>query len=201
MYCDIVILPPPAVREQIGQAVRTATRHTSPLYAVDNRALIPHLSLYHIHLPKVRLEKLAKLVQEVAKHYHKQVLASRGLRETGKSGASLCLYFIKSKPLEELHRRFVRTCRSLRIGEMPWTSQRPPTSLEVLYRKRYGTQHVLRFFNPHVTLCKIERPADAKAVAKQLQKLRCRFVADTIAITEVNFWHQVTRVIKKFTLT
>ncbi len=33
-----------------------------------------------------------------------------------------------------------------------------------------------------------------------LNNIKFKFTADTIAICEVNFWHQVTRVIKTFKL-
>jgi hypothetical protein len=195
MYYDVVVLPPKEIRENVGRQVRNESRAYTSKFLVDNRKLIPHLSLFHIRTSVANIKKVEATVKKLLDNYQPQVVRSCGI--IVHSNNSISLNLSKPKELNFLHRKIVAQGKDFRTGEMPWTSKgRMPTKLEVLYRQRYGTQHLLKFFNPHLTLGMFIEADAAKIVARKLSKLRCTFVADTIAIAEVNRLHQVTRVIK-----
>lgn len=200
MYYDIVILPPSNVRDAVGRAVGRTTRGREVVFAVDNRTLTPHLSLFHIRTSNSGIREVAATVAKVLTKYRAPLLRSRGIA-LPPGTSTLSLRLTKPAALERLHHELVSKCRGFRTGQMPWTNRtRLPTRTERLYRDRYGTQHVLRFFAPHLTLAKFADPQQALTAAREMRQLRSSFVGDTVAICEVDFWHQVTSVGPQFVL-
>lgn len=197
MYCDIVILPPPKLRHRIGQQVRIVTRGKPATFIVDNIKLIPHLSLFHIRTSKTQLAKISNMVEQIIKIYTAQKIQTTNVR-VGSSG-TVVLFLSKPKQLKKLHRELVSKCKIFRTGQMPWTNKQQPNKTEALYRRRYGTQHVLKFFNPHLTLAKLNIK-NPKVIAQKLNKIRFSFMGNIVAICQVNYWHQVTKIIYAFRL-
>ena len=194
MLLDIVILPPAKLRERIGQAVLRATRGVACKYVIDNEKLIPHVSLFHIRTSKLRLAELSKIVREIAGQYKPFKIKSKGVRV----GNPLYFWLSNDKNFKKIHRDTVLKSYHLRTGEMPWTSTKLPTKLESYFRKKYGTQHVLGLKSPHFTLVRLKNKADSQMVARRLSSFKFEFIASEVAICEVNFWHQVTRILKRF---
>ncbi len=199
MLLDIVILPPSDVRKKIGQAVLSATQGVVCKYVVDNKKLIPHVSLFHIKTSKIRLSKLSPIVKEIT-HQQRPFLVKS---ERMKAENTLSLRLFNSQAFKKMHRNTVLKCYHLRTGEMPWTpinlpAINLPTKLEKYFRKKYGTQHVLRLKKPHFTLACLKNKIDAQIVAKRLSNMKVSFKVKEVAICEVNFWHQVTKVLERF---
>lgn len=114
----------------------------------------------------------------------------------------LIYWLTKTRELESLRRDIFEIAQPLRTGIMPWASQKLPTRREAINRKRFGTEYNVSAatFRPHFTLAMFKDPSDAQGAFQMLNNIKFKFTADTIAICEVNFWHQVTRVIKTFKL-
>ncbi|MFA4818380.1 MAG: hypothetical protein WC621_00905 [Patescibacteria group bacterium] len=194
MLLDIVILPPVKLRERIGKAVLNATQGVAYRYVIDNKKLIPHVSLFHIKTSKTRLSKLSQIVEEITHQQKSFVIKSERI----KPDSTLSLRLSNSQAFKKMHRNMVLKCYHLRTGEMPWTPIDLPTKLEKYFRKKYGTQHVLRLKEPHFTLVCLKNKTDVQIVAKRLSNMRVKFIVKEVAICEVNFWHQVTRILKRF---
>ena len=198
MLLDIVILPPLKLRQRLGKKVREAAKGISSVFVVDNKKFIPHLSLFHIRTSKTRIRNLKSRIREVLKKYQVFKLETLGFYWGGGPGHQwICQEIINPKILARLHEEIIKTCNDLRTGMMPSTSRRL-SKLKKYYRNKYGVSHLLKFFRPHFTLGMVKSKEDLKDMIKRMRPLRIKFLADTVAITEVNFWHQVTRVIKRF---
>ncbi|MBI2356362.1 MAG: threonylcarbamoyl-AMP synthase [Candidatus Doudnabacteria bacterium] len=200
MLLDIVILPPAELRHKLGTQIKHAAQGYPHIFVVDNKILIPHVSLFHIRSSNQKLKKMAQIIQDVIKKHKLPEIRSIALdvgNEVGRSWFGIGLS--NSKRLRALHEAMVYSLRDLRTGMMPVTSKHvSKQGLE--YRKNFGSRHILKNFYPHITLAMFKNPLDAKAIAQKWKGLRLNFVPQEVAITEVNFWHQVTRVIKKFKL-
>lgn len=198
MLLDIVILPPQKLRRKIGKKIEVATKGLKPVFVVDNKKFIPHLSLFHVRTSKGRINKLEARIKEVLKEYRSIWLQSKGV-ELSKSGSGIIFYKVANpRELGRLRKQIFKACYPLRTGMMPWfISNRRPTNEELESRKKYGT-HLK--FHPHFTLTLLSDTKDVRTVARKIKSMKFKFLADTVAITEVNFWHQVKRIIKKFKL-
>ena len=77
MLLDIVVLPPANIRQKVGQAILRATRGADCKYVVDNKKLIPHVSLFHIRTSQRRLKLIEQQVKSVLGQYKATVLMSQ----------------------------------------------------------------------------------------------------------------------------
>ncbi len=199
MLLDIVILPPRALGERLGKKVKEAVRGIPSIFAVDNKVLFLHLSLFHIKISKQRLGLLSDKIKEIMQNYK-----PFGIRSLGsyvfKKGNWVSFELAKSKTFMRLHKNIVLGSYRLRTGTMPFTSKRKMTKLERVYRKKYGTQHIFRLKKPHFTVAKFRSFEDARKAARKLEPGKFSFSADVVAIAEVNFWHQVIKILKTFKL-
>ena len=201
MFLDIVILPPKELRERLGKKIKQATADYPKVIVVDNKKFIPHVSLFHIRTSKAGLKKISKLLPEIIKNYRSIKLSSTIFDIRGESGRIwFVLGLTNPRELRKLNSKVVYACRSFRTGMMPFTSKRKATKLEKQYRKDFGSRHILKLFRPHITLAMLKHKDDARAVERKWRGLKLNFTPDEVAITEVNYWHQVTRIIKKFKL-
>ncbi len=198
MLLDVVILPSAKLRRKLGRKIKKAVNSIPHVFVVDNKKLIPHLSLYHIRTTKVRFDKLVELVHEIIKSYKPFKLKSKG-EQTFPSGI---VYYSIYKPavLQRLHREVVDKCRILKTGPVPWNHARRPTKQETHYFKKYGSRLLLKFFKPHFTMVKLKNLDNGTKVIRKMKLGKFGFLADTVAICEVNNWLQVTKILKTFKL-
>lgn len=198
MLLDIVILPPPKLREQLGKKTKQAVKGYPHVFVVDNKKFIPHASLFHLNTSRQELEKIESIVNRISREFKPTKI--RNLRFQ-KHEHSVGFELSNNPTLQKLNRDIVNNLYRLRTGEMPWSPSRPPTKLEKKRREKYGTQwNVEGYFHPHFTMARFKNPNDGQEVVKKMSSIKFDFLADTIAICEVNFYHQVTRVIKEFKL-
>jgi 2'-5' RNA ligase len=199
MLLDIVILPPAKLRESIGEKIRQATKNMPAVFVVDNRKLIYHLSLFHIKLSERRLMKLEAVVGDIVKKYRSCNI--RPLAFENYSPNEVWCRLSNNKILKNLNKEIVESCYTLRTGAMPWSGKKPPAGLDKKLRIKYGTQHNIgKRFVPHFTIAEFRDPEITDRLVTILKSINFSFLADTVAICEVNRQHQVVRVIKKFKL-
>jgi ssDNA-binding Zn-finger/Zn-ribbon topoisomerase 1 len=93
-------------------------------------------------------------------------------------------------------------CRKFRKGELfPWYKNYPFSKLDKSYIKKYGSYwSVGKNFDPHLTMVKYKVPADGPKMIKKMGRFGFKFLADTVAVCEINKNGQVIKVIKKFKL-
>lgn len=181
MLLDVVILPPAKLLGKIGKKITEAVRGMSAVFVADNQKLISRISLFHIRIKKNRLEKLSQKVQEVIKKHRQFIMKSTGTFLEPKTEWIIWFSLNNSAAFIKLHREIVESCYRFRTGMMPFNPER-----------------ILRLKKAHTTLAKLKNREDAESAFRELQNVKFSFRVNEVAITEVNFWHQVTRVIKRF---
>ena len=198
MLLDIVILPPSGLRKKLGKKIKSAVNPFPHIFVVDNKKFIPHISLFHIHTSKKKIREMSKIIKKILVNHRAIKMSSIGFDvglEPGQSWFGVSLN--NSKELRQLHKEVVYSCRDLRTGKMPTTSKKI-TKLELEYRENFGSRHILKLFYPHITLAMLKNIADTKTIEKQWKGLKINLTPKEVAITKVNYWHQVTKIIKKF---
>ncbi|MBI5733343.1 MAG: hypothetical protein HY973_00135 [Candidatus Kerfeldbacteria bacterium] len=198
MLLDIVILPPNRIRKLVGQAVVKSVGDFKYRYIIDNKHLIPHLSLFHININKRKLAALVAVVKKNISNYQPVEISTKNILVDG-NGVFILLSNRKS--LINLNRKMVRYCYPLRDGMIPWMSKRLPNKLEKFNRKTYGTYYNIgKAFQPHFTVVKLKFDTDAKIVGEEMKNIHFSFMGNTIAICQINDYSQVTKVLKTFKL-
>ncbi|MFA4818381.1 MAG: hypothetical protein WC621_00910 [Patescibacteria group bacterium] len=196
MLLDIVILPPYKIRNLVGQAVVKSVGDFKYKYIIDNKKLIPHVSLFHVNINKRKLSNLVAAVKKSINNYQPVKISTKNILVDGNG---VWILLSNHKSLINLNRKMVRYCYPLRDGMIPWMSKRLPTKLEKFNREKYGTHYNIgKAFRPHFTMVKLKFDADAKIVGQRMKIIRFFFTANTIAICQVNNYCQVTKIIKKF---
>ncbi|MFA4818379.1 MAG: hypothetical protein WC621_00900 [Patescibacteria group bacterium] len=193
MLLDIVILPPSEVRKKVGRIIPKSVTKRMTL-VVDNKKFIPHISLFHLKTNKAGLLEVIKATEEVIKDC--RPLVFRSLNYSA-SNRWLTLFLSNSKHLKKLNTEIINKCFLLRTGTMPWTEDYPPTKQAINNRKRLGNNGG-RSFKSHFTIGVAKSAVDAKEIVDVLKPVKMKFISNQIAVCEVNFWHQVTKVLKKF---
>lgn len=199
MLLDIVILPPAGLRRKIGKRIKKATRGVRCTFIVDNSNLIPHQSLFHLKTSKARLPKLLAVVDGIAKKYPKIKYQSKGAVLSPRGSGIAYYLLLKPEILVKLHKEVLNKCHKFRTGVVLWNLKKEIWGYNKTYRQKYGSQHILKNFHPHVTMVRLKRAEDAPKVLRKM-KMNFKFTAREIYVCEVNNWLQVKRVIKKFKL-
>lgn len=197
MLLDIVILPPAKIRDKIEKAITKSVAGIAHGFVVDNRKLIPHLSLFHIRTSAQRLPKLYTVLEDILTRYKPLAISKSGFYGFGPYA---CFETNNPAKLGQLHREVVFRCHNLRTGAMPSTTKKL-TTWDREYFRKYGSRHLLGNFRPHFTLAQLRNEKDIDKLDKRLWNIRFKFLADTVAVTEVNKYWQVTKILKTFKLT
>src|SRR3989344_3375015 len=193
MRLDIVILPPKDLAERLGQVSRNLKTKYPLVFAVENQKLLPHNTLFHIKTNKLKeLEAIVKRIAETHEPFRVEF-------DKATAGRFFFGYWHRNNnKLKELHNSVVRQTQHLSTG--PIFTKKEESKREQ-YRKKYGTPGVFEFYSPHFTVGYAKNLKDMPAIFKDLNKFKYKdFIADNIAIAEVDEWWQVKRVIKTFKL-
>jgi len=191
-YYDVVILPPPPIRDHAMELSEKLYR-IGGLWRLGKRAFLPHISLFHI---PVRDEDLDKFLNELQRIVD---TARWGSLETTAFDMPVMMV---SKPdwLRNLHHRVVRrTVGFLNRkyqAEKTWSLERfSGRRLEFAkkYLRQYGTPMVGMNFRPHITLSsfKGKEPVDT-----ELRVHRMTFHADRLHVCELGQSHSCHRIIR-----
>ncbi|MBI5466386.1 MAG: hypothetical protein HY974_03805 [Candidatus Kerfeldbacteria bacterium] len=194
MLLDIVILPPVSVRRRLGKLASHLNHQYPARYVVDNKKLIPHISLYHFYT----LPKCLPLVEAVVKKILSNIRPFSIKGALLKKGRySIGLEIQKSKFIKRLNSAVLLQYAPLRTRSMPSTFEYKMTRQVKQAIKNYGTVGTVINYEPHITLLadfKLSRVKEKGSVGTYPVNFR----ANEIAITEVNKWYQVTRILKRF---
>ena len=149
MFLDIVILPP----ADIGRAVEKLTAKLARSFLlrmrVDNRKLYPHISLYHLVVPRGRVKTA---VAEVSRLVAGQKRIPITLQKVRGGKVFLGVSVKNTQALFRLHQKILLGLSKFHVGvpEAPWGAPQPvrPTP----YLKKFGVDGVLNFFWPTMSL-------------------------------------------------
>lgn len=197
MEFDIVLLPPKKLSRQIGNIVREADRNFGFSVVVDDRKLLPHISLLHLKSRQAKLSGVISALKVISLKHRKFGLSfgstfERSLYFHYKIGKTVKLYW--------MHKEVVETVSGFRTGTV-WLPKSPQNQIQKKYFKFYGVGNVLNFFDPHFTLGRLKNSAYKKTAIKFLNSQSLpKFTIDRLAVTKVNKHHQVVKIIKEFKL-
>jgi len=197
MLINIVLLPPKELSEKIGRFVRKLSKIYKLQMAVDNKKLLPHISLLHIKTLPSRLSAIIETIKAISqKHQAKPIKLAKPKIGSDYFASNLA----QSKTLMALHKEVVLKIHQFKTG-FSSVGNRKGKRLERLYIKKYGAGNILKYFQPHITLGIVKNPRDLSRIKPVLSKLRFRgFKSNRLALTQVNSRHQVFKIIKEFKL-
>jgi 2'-5' RNA ligase len=194
-YFDVVILPPPSVRDYAIALSAQLQKHGSK-FVLGRRRYLPHISLYHIPVRPENFNDFCVQVQEVVE---------------SSSGGELKLQSIQlpllmtDKPswLKTLHLDLIKNTNRLFDwdygAEDSWSSLSIPSNSRVRakgYIKKYGSPFVGTLFAPHITLASFEDKSVVDEIAP-LTFIPMSFRVDTIHICELGPSHSCQRIIQE----
>ena len=197
MLIDIVILPQKNLRKKIGVKMKKEIGHAPNFFVVDNKKLIPHLSLWHM---KTSYQKISKIVQElkrVAKEQKPIKINSFEFHAIEKYKGCLEFLVKENKDLAKLQQKVFQKIYPYKTGLMPQFA----SFLKIKYSeeklreiKKYGRS---LGFHPHFTMGWLKNEKDIIGVVKKMRAVKFKFQAKEIYICEIDKWWQVKRIIKK----
>lgn len=196
MLLDVVILPPKGVRRKIGSKLEKEIKKLPHIFIVDNKELIPHVSLWHLRISETKIHILARELRKITKGQKPIKITSTDLHIVGKYKVCLSLAIKKSTALEKLQQKVFQISYPLRTGMMPqfapvfghWTGRKLEEA------KKFGKP---LGFTPHITAGWMENEKGAQQIVKNMKGVRFDFWAKEIYICEIDRWWQVRRIIKK----
>ena len=170
-------------------------------YFIDNKKLIPHLSLFHLRTTESRFRKLEQIVEKIASRFAGFPIESIKFEQYG-DGTGVNYVLSKPRELQKLNKETVVRVKSLRTGVLyPWYRTRKYSRIQQDYIKKYGTiWSVEKGFIPHFTMGRFISRGDAAKVVEKMKKINFEFMADTIAICEINNNGQVYKILKTLKL-
>lgn len=197
MLIDIVILPPEKIRNMVGVRVRKAFGNSPNFFVVDNKNLIPHLSLWHLRTSEKKLPKIAEELQQVVGKQKPIKIISSKFRGIPKYKGCLEFPVKNNNSMRSLQKKVFENVHKYKTGIMP--SFAPFLKLKVSKQKSKEVKKYGRGlgFHPHFTMGWLKNEEGISGVVKNMQKVKFNFFAKEIYICEVDSWWQVKRIIKK----
>lgn len=197
MLIDIVILPPEKIRNILGSRMKKEVSDSSNFFVVDNKNLIPHLSLWHLKTSEKKLSKIAKELQQVVdKQKPIKVITSR-FRVIKKYKGCVEFPVKNNRSLEILQKKVFEKIYHYKTGIMPPFAsflKLDKTDKKLSEIKKYGRS---LGFHPHFTMGWLKNEEDILRVVKNMQKVKVSFLTKEIYICEVDRLWQVKRIIRK----
>ena len=201
MLLDIVILPPRGLREKIGARARKAAAGIKCKYLIDNRKLIPHVSLFHIRTDRAGYIKIQKKLLEIsqeAKPFHMRAVGF----ESPEGSGYFWIRYHNSKSFKALHKKVLSELHPLRRGRIISRSLIKPSASQSRYWKKYGSPYILKLLTPHITIGRLKDPdlILQRKIAGRFGQLSSDFKNSELALCEVNHDCQVNKILKTFKL-
>ena len=197
MLLDIVILPPKEIRSRIGLQMKKEVGNSLNYFVVDNKKLIPHLSLWHLRTSEKRLPKIIGGLKQVVKNQKPIKISSSGFRDLGKFKGCVTFRVKNNKSMEVLQDKVFKNIYHHKTGMMPSFAlflRLQSTKKKLKEVKKYGRE---LGFHPHFTMGWLKNKKDVLKIVKNMQKVKFNFLAKEIYICEIDKWWQVKRIIKK----
>lgn len=194
---DIVLLPPKNISRQIGKNVVALNKQIPLALLVDNKKLLPHISLLHLKTSKSNIRKISLEAKNLAAKFHK---ISLFFGNPYAGSHYFCIAIHKNKRLFALHRNAVKNFASFALGNvgLPETGR---TKLQRFYIKKYGAGNILKYFHPHFTLGHAKAKKDLPKILELAGKMKFKnFTAARLAAAKVNKHYQAVKIIKEFKL-
>jgi len=195
MNLDIVILPPASIRKKVAVLTRSLEKKYKMEWVVDNKKLTPHISLYHVLVEDGDVEKV---ISRIGKLIRKIKAGKSIMLKPYGAAAFLSLEVKLTQAQSDFQKKVVKELNALRTGDCGLPAG---NRLGRKYIEKYGSPSVFENFIPHITLgMKKSQQSLGDLVQLATKSEFNEFKTDTIAVTKVNNYHQVTKIFKTFKL-
>ncbi|MDP2933368.1 MAG: 2'-5' RNA ligase family protein [bacterium] len=197
MLLDIIILPPAEIRKAIGRLSGEISRRHSLAWKVDDKKLIPHISLYHLNCSPQRIPEITKYLKILASETRPVRLA---IEKGSYDGPYFGMNVSMSNLLSDLHHAVVYGVKHLRSFGMPLFFL-PTKKLQKKYYKNFGVFKILKYFSPHITIGMVKNTGDLPKIVKLVRLPKfATFNGKQLALAEIDKRWQVTKILKTFKL-
>lgn len=178
MQAHFVVLPPTNVAKKCGELAKKYSKKFPSYFALDNKRLIPHITLFTLEINKKNWLDAQKSTAQILGKFKKLNLAiSRHSYYLRQDGDWLALKIKQSTYLSKLRTELFSTLKKLDASGIK-----------------------LKHYSPHITLTKFKPGYRAKAATKGSQLIKLNFTANTVAICQDAGFSQVYKIIKQFKL-
>ena len=193
MLLDIVILPPQKLRQEIGKNIRIAVGSYPHVFLVDNKKLIPHLSLWHVNTSRDRIGDIEKESKQIVRNQKPIKINSDNFRYLEERKNNIEFTVKENRALASLREKVFKKVYPYKTGAMPpFFGKWKPEKMEQV--RKYGRPPE---FHPHFTMGWLKHEEHSPDVVKRMKGVKFSFLANEIYICEVDEWWQVTKIIKK----
>ena len=175
MDVRFIVCPPAKINKLTSRLALKAKRPQSQ-FIVDNRKLLPHITLFHLQIRKDRLPEVIKITADLVKNFSALNLKLVGY--TADKQGWLVIDIKLTKQLERLRKNLFFAVKEYN-------------------RTRYMLK---KFYHPHITLTKYNDSKTARLVKRQSLPQRENFRSNFVAVGLSDKHFQVYKVIKKFKL-
>ena len=174
-------------------------REKKSLFVLDDRTLIPHVTLYPVAFSQKDLPGVKALLKQIAAETVSFQMISSSYR-SDKDGY-VNVGYKKSPRLHALQKQIITQVNQLLHGRIKYPGKLRTNSMRMTEReayKRYGYKHVGRSYYPHVTFTKFDafRPTAFAGIPLE----RFSFKADTIALCSMGEYGTCTGLIEMFSV-
>jgi L-threonylcarbamoyladenylate synthase len=192
MRLDVVILPPDNINGKVGELAKKLDQKYDLIFKVDNKKLFPHVTLFHLDTKKTNLAKIRKQIEKISKRWKgfELVYAKPGYSDSGYFNFELQ----KSRDIYRLHQAVVGSLYKYSDKKR----HKGLSGLENKYYAKYGSRRILKLYQPHITIGR--HSGNNGRVVKDIKAEFSSFVADNIALAEIDNQAQVVRIFNRYKL-
>lgn len=196
-YYDVVILPPPAIRDR-AIAVSKRLQRFGTKFVLSKHHYLPHISLYHIKIRRGSLPRFLSELKEIVQTISTGNIQLNGyVRVPGFSGYWRAR---RTQWFQRLQARLVTRMAKYFDWEYGvkrlWEEKDWWTPLMRRNVKKYGSPLVGREYDPHITFTIFANPSTERLVSVHPPKLpRMTFRATGISVCTIGPAHSCQRIV------
>jgi 2'-5' RNA ligase len=179
---DIVIAPPSHIRNSAILKSRQLKKNGT-LFTLSNTDRFPHISVYMIKIPLKNLGKVQKEVKKIAESIKPFPVTSYRYRYYDKVWVSI--RYFRNIHLRRLQKMILDRINPLREGHLMDNDKLNLRSMPIKKQRaleKYGFRRVLKEYNPHITLTKLQNQLSLPKMDIKLKWDDMSFTANKLAI-------------------
>lgn len=174
MNYRIAILPSAKASKTVGKLATQFSKKFPSYFAVDNKKLLPHITLLVVDMPAKKRNEMFADVKE---------------------------YLVKQKPISLVIKQYESHRGGWFSLEVNHSFRLAKLRLQLARKLRKYGKISQEVFMPHITLTKYKKEEDAKLSAQSKVKASIKVKAEIVGICLSNKYSQVYKVINKYKLT
>lgn len=175
--------------EKISQKVvflsQKIDKENEAIFILDGVQFHPHITIYSPEYPKSNIDKISKILKEIADRTIKVQLS---IQETKSHDGYIGIYFELSQEIKSLHEEIVARLNPLRESHLKERDQSgsdyqmnfSPEQLENIVK--YGYPDAINLYKPHLTIVRLKDELSAERITKELKWEATQFFIEKLAL-------------------